>query len=66
MSQKTYESEMLIKEIDQQKQNNKLVLPIVSNTDKDDEVQNIMNDMLLAIENSMIKKKIRNSNKGGY
>lgn len=66
MSQKTYESEMLIKENDQQKHNNKLALQINSNSDKGDEIQNIMNDMLSAIENNMMKKKKRSSNKGGY
>ncbi len=36
------------------------------NEDKGDEIQNIMNDMLSTIEVSLLKKKKRNSNKGGY
>jgi citrate lyase gamma subunit len=66
MSQKTLESEALIKENDQEKQSQKLVLMSNINEDKGDEIQNIMNDMLSTIEVSLLKKKKRNSNKGGY
>jgi hypothetical protein len=66
MSQKTLESEALIKENDQEKQSQKLVLMSNINEDKGDEIQNIMNDMLSTIEVSLLKKKKRSSNKGGY
>jgi hypothetical protein len=66
MSQKTLESEALIKENDQEKQNQKIVMISNINEDKGDEIQNIMNDMLSTIEVSLLKKKKRNSNKGGY
>ena len=66
MSQKTLESEALIKENDQEKQNQKIVMISNINEDKGDEIQNIMNDMLSSIEVSLLKKKKRNSNKGGY
>lgn len=37
-----------------------------NNDDKGDDIQNVMNDILSTIEVSMMKKKKRNSNIGGY
>ena len=68
MTQKTMESEYLIKQSEQDKKEQKLANILPNLVESGDEVRNVMNDILAAIELSNEKRKRapNSSKRGGY